>query len=156
MTTVKQFLGDLHLFWEDFYFVFKESTLQWLKKIQVQITVFSKKVLVKLSGISNSKNPAWNLVKLRSTFFLVDMLQTWKFGGNDHFVIASFPSLIKDGNDNSFPQIHLHNTNVSFEDLTGTPFYKLAFKFHFLHTDLSTLHKWACFSTTLPPFWTYY
>ena len=32
-----------------------------------------------------------------------DMSQAWKFGGNNRFVTASFPSLIKDGNDNSFP-----------------------------------------------------
>ena len=69
------------------------------------------------------------------------MSQAWKFGGIDRFVTASFPSLIKDDNDNSFPQIHLHNTNAFFEDLTGKPFYELAYKFHFLHTDLSTLHK---------------
>ena len=37
-----------------------------------------------------------------------------KFGGKDRFVTASFPSLIKDGNDNSFPQIHLLNTNTTF------------------------------------------
>ena len=41
-------------------------------------------------------------------------LQAWKFGGKDRFVTASFPSLIKDGNDNSFPQIHLLNTNTTF------------------------------------------
>ena len=49
-------------------------------------------------------------------------IQAWKFGGNDRFVPASFPSLIKDGNDNSFLQIHLHNTNAFFEDLTRKHF----------------------------------
>ena len=77
--------------------------------------------------------------------------QAWKFGGNDRFVTASFPSLIKDGNDNSFPQIHLHNTDATFEDLTSKHFYNLAYKLRFLHTDLPTLHKRACFSTTIPP-----
>ena len=78
-------------------------------------------------------------------------VQAWKFGRNDRFVTSSFPSLIKDGNDNSFPQIHLHNTNAFFEDLTGKYLYSLAYKFHFLHTDLPTLHKRACFSTAIPP-----
>ena len=42
------------------------------------------------------------------------MSQVWKFGENDCFVTASFPSLLKDDNDNSSPQIHLHNTNTFF------------------------------------------
>ena len=67
------------------------------------------------------------------------------------FVTTLFPSLIKDCNDNLFPQIHLHNTNAFFEDLTGKHFYNLAYKLHFLHTDLPTLHKRACFSTTISP-----
>ena len=50
-----------------------------------------------------------------------------------------------------FPQIHLHNTNAFFEDLSGKDFYNLAYKLHFLHTDLPMLHKWVCFSTTIPP-----
>ena len=78
-------------------------------------------------------------------------LQVWKFSGNDRFVIASFPSLIKDGNDNSFHQVHLHNANAFFEDLTGTHFYNLAYILHFLHTNLPMLHKRACISTTIPP-----
>ena len=77
--------------------------------------------------------------------------QAWKFGGNDRFVTVSFPSLLKDGNDNSFPQIHLHHTNIFLEDLTGRHFCNLAYKLHFLHIDLPMLHKRACFSTTLPP-----
>ena len=43
-----------------FYFIFKESTLQCLKKIQVQIIAFNKKAVVKSSRISNSKSPLWN------------------------------------------------------------------------------------------------
>ena len=54
------------------------------------------------------------------------MTQVWNCGGNDCFVTASFPSLIKDGNDNSFPQIHLHKTNAFFEAL-----YNLAYNFTF-------------------------
>ena len=62
MSTVKQLLGDLHLFWEDFLFRFlRENTLQCLKKIQVQIIVFNKKAVAKMSRISNSKNPPWSL-----------------------------------------------------------------------------------------------
>ena len=49
-------------------------------------------------------------------------LQAWKCGGNDRFVTTLFPSLIKDGNDNSIPQIHLHNRNAIFKDLTGKHF----------------------------------
>ena len=60
----------------------------------------------------------------------------------------SFLLLIKDSNDNSFPQIHLHNTNAFFEDLTGKHFYNLANKLHFLHTDLPTLLKWVFFRNT--------
>ena len=59
-------------------------------------------------------------------------MQAWKFGWEDRFVTTSFPSLIKDGNNNSFPQIHLHDTNAFLEDLTGKLFYNLAYKLHFL------------------------
>ena len=76
-------------------------------------------------------------------------MEALKFGGNDLFLTALFLSLIKDGNDNLFPQIHLRNTNAFFEDLTGKYFYNLAYKLHFLHTNLPTLHKRACFSTTI-------
>ena len=78
--------------------------------------------------------------------------QTWKFGRNC-FVTTLFPSLIKDSNNNSFPQIHLHNTNAFYLDLTGKHFHYLYYKLHtdFLHTDLPKLHKWACFSTTILP-----
>ena len=74
--------------------------------------------------------------------------QAWKFGRNDHFVTTLFPSLLKDGNNNSFPQIQLHNTNAFFEDLTGK---HLAYTLPFLHTNLPMLHKQACFSTTSAP-----
>ena len=80
--------------------------------------------------------------------------QVWNFGRNDRFVTMSFLLLIKDGNDNLFPQIHLHNTNTFFEDLTGKHFYNLAYKLHFLHTDFPSLHKQACFST-IPPLFIY-
>ena len=72
--------------------------------------------------------------------------QVWKFGRNNRFVTAMFLSLIKD---NSFPQIHLYNTNVFFEGVTGKHFYNLAYKLHFLLTDYPTLHKRAGFSTTI-------
>ena len=78
-------------------------------------------------------------------------LQAWKFGENNHFITMSLPSLIKDGNNNLFPQIHLHNTNAFFEDLTGKHFYNLACKLQFLHTELPPLHKQACFSTAIWP-----
>ena len=55
--------------------LFKESsTLQYLKKFQVQIIVYNKKAVVLISRISNSKRPPLNLVKYRSEFFLVNVL----------------------------------------------------------------------------------
>ena len=60
-------------FWDFVFFVFKESTLQHLKKNQVQIIVFNKKIVVKMSRISNSKSLPWNLVKFRSKFCLVNV-----------------------------------------------------------------------------------
>ena len=78
-------------------------------------------------------------------------IEALKFGGNDRFLTALFPSLIKGENDALFPRIHLRNTNAFFEDLTGKHFYDLAYKLHFLHTNLPTLHKRACFSTTISP-----
>ena len=67
------------------------------------------------------------------------LVQAWKFGGNDCFLTASFPSLIKDSNDHSFSQIHLHNTNAFFEDLTGKHFYNLAYKLFTFLFSLFTL-----------------
>ena len=55
-----------------FFFVSKESTLHFLKKIQVQIIFFNKKAVTKIYMISNSKSAPWNLVKFRSEFFLVN------------------------------------------------------------------------------------
>ena len=40
MSTVKQFLGDLRLFLEDFLFRFKGAHSAGLEKIQFQIKVF--------------------------------------------------------------------------------------------------------------------
>ena len=61
------------IFFENiFCFIFKDSTPQCLKKIQVQIIVFYKKANMKISRISNTKSPPWNLVTFRSEFFLVD------------------------------------------------------------------------------------
>ena len=87
------------------------------------------------------------LVDFHEAFmYSLNPVRAWKSGGNDRFVTVSFPSLIKDGNDNSFPHIHIHNTNAFFfEDLTGKHFYNLVCKLYFLHTDLPTLHKRACF-----------
>ena len=52
------------------------------------------------------------LVDFHEAFmYSLNPVQAWKFGGNDRFVTAS---LIKDGNDNSFPHIHIHNTNAFF------------------------------------------
>ena len=53
--------------------------------------------------------------------------QAWKFDRNNRFVTTSFLSLIKDRNNNSFPQALLHKTNTNFEDLTCKCLYKLGF-----------------------------
>ena len=77
--------------------------------------------------------------------------QARKFGRNDRFVTASFPSLIKDGDNNSFPQIHLQKTNAFFKDLTGKHFYSVAYELHFLHNDPPMRHKRRCFPKTILP-----
>ena len=77
-------------------------------------------------------------------------LENWR---KDCFVTASFPSFIKEGNNNSFPQIYLHDTNAFFEDLTSKHFYSLAYKLHFLHTDLPTLHKRCVFPHRFCHYW---
>ena len=71
---LNQFLDGLHLFGREFFFDFKESTLQYLKKIQIQIVL--KKTVVKISAISNSKSPSWSLVTIRCEFFLVNISRT--------------------------------------------------------------------------------
>ena len=73
---VSCYVKTFYVFWEDlfFIFVFKESTLQYLKKIQVQI-ISNEKAVVKVSRTSNSKSPSWKLLKLRSEFFLVNVLR---------------------------------------------------------------------------------
>ena len=75
--------------------------------------------------------------------------QAWKFDGNNCFVTMLFPLLIKDGNDNLLPQIHLHNINAFFEDLTGKHFYNSAYELHFYMLIFKMLHKQACFSATI-------
>ena len=63
---LNQFLGGLHIFEKkDFFFVFKKSTLQHLKKVQVQI-VFNKTDVLKISKISSSKSqPKVHLMSYR-------------------------------------------------------------------------------------------
>ena len=56
-----------------------------------------------------------------------------------------FPLLIKDGNDNLLPQIHLHNINAFFEGLTGKHFYNSAYELHFLHADLQNVAQTSLF-----------
>ena len=46
-----------------------------------------------------------------------------------------------------FPKF-IYIIQMLFEDLTGKHFYNLFYKLHFLHTDLPTLHKRACFTNT--------
>ena len=55
---IKQFLGGLYLFCEDFpFFAFKESTLHCLKKFQAQIIAFNEKAVAKISSISSLNSP---------------------------------------------------------------------------------------------------
>ena len=67
---VKQFLGGLHLCGEVFVSFLRGALYRSWKKKQVQIIVLNKN-FVKISRISNSKSPPWNVVKFRSEFFLV-------------------------------------------------------------------------------------
>ena len=59
----------------------KESTLQYLKKIQVRIIIFDKEAVVKTSRISNSKSLPWTLAKFRSDCFEVNAsrIVCWRF-----------------------------------------------------------------------------
>ena len=76
-----------------------------------------------------------------ATIVFLLTIQAWKFGGNDRFVTAQFPWLIKDGNDNSFPQIHVHNKNAFFQDLTGKHFtiWLVNFIFYILSTKAAQM-----------------
>ena len=56
-----------------FFFVFKESYSAVHKKVHVQVIVFNKKAVVKISRIFNSKRLPWNLVKFRNELFLVNV-----------------------------------------------------------------------------------
>ena len=69
--------------------------------------------------------------------------QAWKFGGNNCFITASFLSLIKDGNDNLFPQIHLHNTNVFYILIFQRCTNKHVFHNSSAITDLSRMLSYA-------------
>ena len=75
---VSCYVKTFYVFWEDlfFIFVFKERTLQYLKKSQVQIILFNKKVFMNIYRISNSKSPPWNLVKFCGNFLLVNV--SWR------------------------------------------------------------------------------
>ena len=64
-----------------------------------------------------------------------EVFQAWKFGGNNHFVTALFLLFL----------------SFFFKDLTNRHFYNLAYKLHFLHTDLPMLQKQACSPKTNPP-----
>ena len=68
---VKQIVGGFYLFWEDSFLVFKDSTLLDLKNTQVQIIIFDKKAILKISKISNSKSPPGNLVTFNSEFLVL-------------------------------------------------------------------------------------
>ena len=79
---VKQFLDGLDLFWEDIFFVFKESTLRYLEKLQVQIIVFNKKAAEKIAEDLQFKEPTMKpCVKFRSEFFFVNVsrIARWIF-----------------------------------------------------------------------------
>ena len=89
-----------------------------------------------LGGSGRMKECLNSLLQIQFIQLAAHTAQAQKFGRNDRFITLSFPSLRKGGNDNSFSQLHLHNTTAFFEDLTGKRLYNLAYKIHFLHIDL--------------------
>ena len=55
------------LLWEEFFLFFRwlaSSSFRHFRQFQVIVMIFSIKALVNISSISNSKNPAWNLLSL--------------------------------------------------------------------------------------------
>ena len=72
------------------FFVFKESTLQYLKKKLSSNNSFYQKKLI--STISNSKSPPWNLNKFRSEFFLanVSRIMCWIFFSFDYELMVNY------------------------------------------------------------------
>ena len=64
-----------------FLWFFRRALWSTWKKIQVQIRVSNKKAVVKISRISNSKGPSWNIDKFHSELFLVNVskIACWIF-----------------------------------------------------------------------------
>ena len=65
----------------DIFFVFKEELCSTWKKNHVQVMVFNKKAVVKISRISNPKSPLWNLFKFRREYLLINVsrIVCWMF-----------------------------------------------------------------------------
>ena len=103
----KQFLGGLHLSWEDFFTLLSRTLGSTWKQIQVEIKFLTRKAVVKISRISNSKNPPWNLVKFCSEIFLVNVSRIVSWG---------FPVFIVIGKTIKTPgfynNVHLHICSI--------------------------------------------
>ena len=91
---VKQYLCGLKLYW-DFFPCLRSALCSTWKKNQVQIIVFNKKTVLKISRISNSKSPPWNLAKFPSAPIFVGFDCEWKtikthgFYGNGYLHTSS-------------------------------------------------------------------
>ena len=66
------------------FLYFLKRKLLYFRKWKLKSSLYFRR---ELPNTKNEKNP---------------LLQAWKFGRNDRFVTASFPSIIKDSNNKSF------------------------------------------------------
>ena len=104
---IKQFLGGLHLSWEDFFTLLRRTLSSTWKQIQVEIKFLTRKAVVKISRISNSKNPPWNLVKFCSEIFLVNV---WRIVGWGFPVFIVIGKTIK--TPGFYNNVHLHICSI--------------------------------------------
>ena len=130
---------------------FKQFVQAWEKRVKQRNLLFEKilsfrehqqknfhhaqQILV-VKGVGGRYQSEYNksgkfITKIFFHIMLNDILKICQRWQTLKFVTASFLSLIKGGNNNLFPRIHLHNTNAFLEDLTGKHFYSLAYKLHF-------------------------
>ena len=104
---IKQFLGGLHLSWEDFFTLLRRTLSSTWKQIQVEIKFLTRKAVVKISRISNSKNPPWNLAKFCSEIFLVNV---WRIVGWGFPVFIVIGKTIK--TPGFYNNVHLHICSI--------------------------------------------
>ena len=77
------------------------------KQIQVEIKFLTRKAVVKISRISNSKNPPWNLAKFCSEIFLVNV---WRIVGWGFPVFIVIGKTIK--TPGFYNNVHLHICSI--------------------------------------------